>query len=241
MTRGTTVVKIRATWWFRTSQLLVSSASCPQVDDIGVMLILWLGMAASAIIFGFDFVPMTLCSLPNFFAFPLRSFPMASLIEGFFQFINPRQFVDDAPEVTTSSPRRDRSYLTLYDSYAGLGPVSPGRFWVPCTLRVYSPSQDLTDDVVHAHGRFSVVAAMEGNAPHLEIEVHRFVTMTNLDPNGNNPPDFRVSVTLFGRVSQRFDTVENTADKFFVLEVSDYIRDRTQTYTIRYVVLLFVR
>ena len=166
---------------------------------------------------------------------------MASLIEGFFQFINPRQFVDDAPEVMTSSPRKDRSYLTLYDSYAGLGPVSPGRFWIPSTLRVYSPSQDLTNDIVHVHGRFSVAAAMEEGIPRLEIEVHRFVTMDNLDPNGDNPQDFRVSVTLFGRVSQRFDIVENTADKFFVLEVSDYIRDRTQTYTIRCVVLFFVR
>jgi hypothetical protein len=195
-------------------------------------------MVASAITSGFHPAPLV-CFLSDIPASPPQSFPMASLIEGFFQFINPRPFVDDALDVMTSSPRKDKSYLTLYDSYVGLGPASPGRVWVPCTLRVYSPGQDLSNNVVHVHGRFSIVATIEEDDPCLEIEVHRFVTMTNFDARGDNPQDLRTSVMVFGRVSQRFDTVENTVDKFFTLDVSDYICDRTQTYIIRFVNLFF--
>lgn len=160
---------------------------------------------------------------------------MTSLIQGFFQLINPRQYVEDASESAPSSPRKDKSYLTLYDSYAGLGEVA-NRVWVPCDLRVYLGGQDLNEQVVQIHGRFCTVPSVEEDDPCLAIDVQRFVVMTNFEVKGGVQSDLRVSVTLLGRVSPPAEAVGNTADKFFTLEVSEYVRGRNKTYAMRFVI-----
>ena len=45
-----------------------------------------------------------------------------------------------------------------------------------------------------------------------------------IDPSGDqNPEDLRTSVTLCGRVVPVMDGVSDVADRFFTLEVSEYI------------------
>jgi hypothetical protein len=158
-------------------------------------------------------------------------FRMTSLIEGWFQLTNGRPFVD-----TTASPRKNKSYLSIYDSCTPLGPLSSEVF-ADCELRLFSPAnQPLENKVVHIHGRFSIIAVHGEDEPHLEIEVHRFVVMDALDPAGEaTPDDLSTSVTLYGRVTLIPDTIGTTADKFFTLEVRDYIRDHHQTFSIRFV------
>lgn len=158
---------------------------------------------------------------------------MASLIEGFFEVVDPREFGDEATG-TTSSPQRDRSYLTLYDSYIGLGPEK--KTWLPCKLRIYAPGQDLSDNVLHVHGRFVIVPTSGGEDPCFKIEVHRFLPMVDFIQDEKK---LRFSVTFYGRIYQQIDSPPGTEDGFFSVEVSDYVRDRSQSYIIRFVVSWF--
>ena len=121
---------------------------------------------------------------------------MASLIEGFFQVVNPRQF-DNIVIDDTGSPQRKRSPLTLYDSFLTLGTAS-AREWLPCHLRLYSPERDMDGQILHAHGRFAILPASEEESHRVNIEVHRFVIMSNLDLDDDKPLEFRTSVTLYG-------------------------------------------
>jgi len=159
---------------------------------------------------------------------------MASLIEGWLQPVNGRPFVDNSSDATTS-PRKVKSYLTVYDSFAALGYISSGIF-MDCELRLFLGNQTIEEKVIHIHGRFSVVAAAdEGEDPRLLVEVHRFVVMG--DPaNDKTPDDLRTSVTLSGRVVSATDSTATTADKFFILEVSEYIRDQIETFSTRFVI-----
>ena len=159
---------------------------------------------------------------------------MSCLIEGFFQPANGRPFADNSADTATTSPRKSKTYLSVYDSCAGLGPISSGIF-MECELRLFPANHTIDGKVIHAHGRFSVITAADKGDPHLEIEVHRFVIMNMMDPSSEDTPDdLRTSVTLSGRVVPVADTI-NSTDKFFTLEVSEYIRDRTQTFNIRFV------
>ena len=164
---------------------------------------------------------------------------MSSLIEGWFQLTNGHPFVDDSPD-TTTSPRKTKSYLSIYDSCATLGPISSGVF-AQCELRLFPGTQVLEGKVVHAHGRFSVITMANEDEPHrLQVEVHRFV-VTNIDPASDDTPgELHTSVTLSGRVVSAADATDNGADKFFTLEVSDYIRDRIQTFNIWFAPFLFL-
>ena len=92
--------------------------------------------------------------------------------------------------------------------------------------------------IVHAHGWFSVITSANNEGdPCLEIEVHRFVIMNTMDPLSEDTPDnLCTSVTLSGRVVSVADAI-NSTDKFFTLEVSEYIQDHTQTFSIWFVVL----
>ena len=57
----------------------------------------------------------------------------------------------------------------------------------------------------------------------------------NMDPSDEDTPDdIYTSVTLSGRVVSAADVTDDTADKFFMLEISEYIRDRNQTFNIRF-------
>ena len=60
--------------------------------------------------------------------------------------------------------------------------------------------------------------------------------MEVMDPAGDaTPDDLSTSVTLLGRAASLPDVVGASADKFFMLEVRDYIRDRNQMFSIRFV------
>jgi hypothetical protein len=163
-----------------------------------------------------------------------RTFYMASLIEGWFQLANSRPFVDNFPDTTTSSPRKNKSYLSLYDSCAILGSISSEVF-VECELRLFPGNHALEQKVVHAHGRFSVITPANEDKPRLQVEIHRFVVMDMIDPSSADTPEgLRTSVALSGRVVSVADATVNPADKFFMLEVSDYIRDHIQAFNIRF-------
>ena len=159
---------------------------------------------------------------------------MSLLIEGWFQLMNGHPFVDDLPDATTT-PRKTRSYLSIYDSCATLGPISSEDF-VQCELRLFPGNNLLDDKVVHVHGQFSIIASADEDQPHkLQIEVHRFV-ITNMNPTDEaTPDDLYTSVTLSGRVVSTTDAIDNGADRFFMLEVSEYIRDHIQLFNIRFV------
>ena len=157
---------------------------------------------------------------------------MSALIEGWFQLANGCPFVDDLPG-TAASTWKGKSYLSVYNSCAALGPISSEVF-AKCELRLFPGNQVLEDKVVHVHGRFSVVATADGDDPFcLQVEVHRFAIM-NMDPTSDDTPgDLHTSVTLSGRVVSTADATDNAADRFFTLEVSEYIRDHIQAFNIR--------
>lgn len=154
--------------------------------------------------------------------------PMSSLIEGFFEVIDPRVWGDDIANTATSSPQRDKSYLTLYDSYFGLG--SDHKTWLPCELRLYSPDEDLSDKVIHVHGRFVVVPSSAETDPCIKIEVYCFISMSDFVQEEKN---IRFSITFYGRVYQHINAPQGSNNKIFSVEVSEYVRDRSQTYIIR--------
>ena len=168
--------------------------------------------------------------LPNILHPSSRTSAMAALIDGWFQLVNGRPFVDTMPE-TAGSPRKNKSYLTLFDSNAPLGFISCHIF-ISSDLRIYSP-EDIDEKVVEIHGRFSIVPGEEGDPPSLQIDVHRFVVLTLVDADAKNVPDeSRTSVTLCGRVVSVADVTGNVVDKFFTVELSEYIRDHMQTFTL---------
>ena len=131
------------------------------------------------------------CPLPNILI------TMSSLIEGWFQLMNGHPFVDDLPDATTT-PQKTRSYLSVYNSCATLGPISSEDF-VQCELHLFPGNHLLDDKVVHVHGQFSIIASADEDQPHkLQIEVHRFV-ITNMNPTDKaTPDDLYTSVTLSG-------------------------------------------
>ena len=171
---------------------------------------------------------------------------MTSLIEGWFELVNGRAYVDDSSDKNTS-PRKDKSYLFVYDACAALGLLSSGVF-VDSELQMWTKNQVLERKVLHIHGRFSIVTTPGDDDPCLKIEVHHFVVMhasglgsdLETDPNSDpTPVEVRTSVTLCGQVTSTDDMAnDSSADKFFTLEVSDYICDRTQMFRIRFVSLL---
>ena len=112
-----------------------------------------------------------------------------------------------------------------------------------CELRLFTPAtQPLNDDVViHVHGRFSVVSTPDEDEPHLKIEVHRFIVMNAVDPmSATTPDELLTSVTLLGRAVPIPDAANETPDRYFQLEVKDYIRDHNQTFSIRFATFLFL-
>ena len=181
--------------------------------------------------------------LPCFPAYTQLSFlhspHMSSLIEGWFQLTNGRSFVDNASDTAAGSPRKSRSYLTLYDSCAILGTIS-SETSVDSDLRLYTQGQDLKDKAVHIHGRFSLLAANEEQPPHLQIDVHHFIVMPAFDAGGQGLPDAsHTSVVICGCIVSAAEVV-GSSDKFFMVEVSEYIRDRLQTFNIQFVMFSFV-
>jgi hypothetical protein len=138
---------------------------------------------------------------------------MASLTEGFFQVVNPHQFEDGT---------RNRTYLTLYDSYFALGPIST-REWLPCQLRLYSPDKDLNNQIIHLHGCFALISAPEEDDHCMEIDIHRLILMTNLDPKEGDPLDLRTSLTVYRQVLHQLDGLALSSDIFFSAEISDYV------------------
>jgi len=151
------------------------------------------------------------------------------------QLANGRPFVGDLPDTTTSSPRKNKSYLSIYDSCAILSSISSEVF-VECELQLFPGNHILEEKVVYAHGQFSVITATNEDKPCLQIEIHWFVVMDMIDPLSEDTPEgLRTSVTLSGQVMSTADTSGSAADKFFMLEVSDYIRDHIQTFNIRFV------
>lgn len=166
---------------------------------------------------------------------------MASLIEGWFAPVDPRPYVDDSPDEGVS-PRKEKSYLIVYDACAALGSLS-SRVFMDCELRLWPENQVLDQKTVHIHGRFSVAKTPGDDDPCLKIEVHRFVVMHTNDPTNDSnldptPDQVRTSVTLYGRVTSISDAAnDGGADKFFTLEISEHIRDRIQIFHIRSVLL----
>ena len=162
---------------------------------------------------------------------------MASLIEGFFQVVNGHPSIDDSAGSTVSPSRKGRSYtLTVYDSCVTLGSLPTGAF-AECQLRLYAPTQDLDGQVIHAHGRFAIDITPEG-LPSFQIDVYRFAIISSMDPASKDPvDDLRTSVTLFGHVVPLIGSLpEHTLDRYFMLGICDYVRDHTQSYTIRFVI-----
>jgi hypothetical protein len=160
---------------------------------------------------------------------------MTSLIEGFFQVVNPHQFGDNAINAGTPSPQKAKSYLTLYNSYVGIGPIAQ-REWLLCQLRLYSPDQGLDGRVVQVHRRFIVVPSSLEDDHCFEIEVHCFVFMNDMDPTSKNPPNTHFSVTVYSQVDRQLDSPTGTLDKFFTVEVIEFIRDHLQTYHLWFIV-----
>jgi len=152
---------------------------------------------------------------------------MASLIEGYFRLTGARPFAGGSAA---------KAYLTVYDSCAALGLMSEEVF-IDTELRVYS--QGLDGMVVHLYGRFSVVPATDEEDPYLLIEVHRFIA-TNIDPFDNTASkDRRTSVTVSGRVVPLTDVTGEVESGVFMLEVNEFIRDRNQSFTIRFATHFF--
>lgn len=178
------------------------------------------------------------CPLPHHLSDILPRTYMSSLIEGWFQLANGRSFVDNTPD-TTTSPRKNKSYLSVFDSCAVLGSI-PSEVFVESELRLYPGNHVLDKTVIHAHGRFAIVTADDDSDPSLQAEIHRFVIMDAINPSDDNTPEgLRTSVTLSGRVTAA-DAASGAGDKFFTLEVSDYVRDHTQTFSIRFVLFLII-
>lgn len=150
---------------------------------------------------------------------------MTSLIEGYFRLTGARPFAGGSAA---------KAYLTVYDSCAALGLMSEETF-IDTELRVYS--QGLDEVVVHLYGRFSVVPATEEEDPYLLIEVHRF-TATTINPfDKTAAKDRRTSVTVSGRVIPFTDATGEVESGIFVLEANEFIRDRSQSFTIRFATL----
>jgi hypothetical protein len=162
---------------------------------------------------------------------------MTCLIEGWFQLANPRQFTDNPPEATITSPRKPKQYLTIYDSCAALGSLASKAF-INTEVRLYNANQDINDKVIHLWGKFSVVSVDNEKGPHLQVDAHHFVVNT-LDPRGDFLPEaLRISVIVFGRVASVAEVAGNP-DKFLMLEASDWVRDHNQTFNIRLVIRSF--
>ena len=153
-----------------------------------------------------------------------RLFHMTSLIEGWF--LVRKKGEDDSLNLTNSR----KSYLSIFDSLPSLGPIST-EIYIDCELRLYpgpGGGERLEDQVIHAHGRFCINST--GEAPTLQMEVHRFDIMAV----GESIPDtLCTSVTLCGRVGPPEEAPDGL-DKFFTLEINEYIRDRTQMFNIRF-------
>ena len=141
------------------------------------------------------YCPPQLCLLPNAPIPPI----MLCLIEGFFQPASGHPFADNSTDTTTTSPRKSKTYLSIYDSCAGLGPISSGIF-VECELRLFPANHAIDGKIIHTHSRFSVItAADDEDDPRLEIEVHCFVVMNMMDPSSEDTLDnLCTSVTLSG-------------------------------------------
>lgn len=158
---------------------------------------------------------------------------MSALIEGWFHIFNGRPFDEVVQDSNPSSPRKIRPLLTLHDCCTTIG-VLCKKVHLESDLRLYSQIRDLHQRLIYARGRFSLTPTDEG-AAFVQIDAYR-ITILDLDPE-DSPDDIRTSVTLYGRVVPINDVVENTPDRFFMLEVSDYVRDHTQTFTIRFAFL----
>jgi len=191
--------------------------------------------------FSASLLPYLLRRLPHFPIFVLRLSQMTSLIEGWFEPVNGRPYVDDSLEKGSSS-RKDKSYLIVYDACAALGSLSSGVF-ADCEIWLWPGNQMLEEKVIHIHGRFSVVTAPGEDDPCLKVDVHHFVVMHANDsathPNPDPTPlEVRTSVTLCGQVTSITNVAnDGGANKFFGLEVSDYVRDCVQMFHIRFVSL----
>ena len=144
--------------------------------------------------------------------------------------MNGQPYGGDQSESTPSS-QRSKSYLTLYDSYAAIGPT-PTSVSVDCELRTYSPGLSLDDTLIQAHGRF-IIKRETGEPPHLDIELHHFAVVKGIDPTDPDLHGLRTSVTQCGRVISTTDTTDLSADRYIMLEVSEYVRDQTQTSTVQ--------
>ena len=60
--------------------------------------------------------------------------------------------------------------------------------------------------------------------------------MSHMDPSVETTLDeLRTSVTLLGQVIPLATVPENMTDRFFMLGVLDYVRDQTQSFTIKFV------
>ena len=159
---------------------------------------------------------------------------MTSLFEGWLQLYNGRPH--DAPPIADSPQREPEVRLYVYDSYAPLGPISAADF-LKAEVRL-SPSDSRIDrKLLHVHGRFCVVTHAD-RYPFLQMEIKRFVVMENMNPLGDDiPGELCSSVIVQGHVVPHGGALNNTADGFFMLEVSERIRDSTQTYSILCVLL----
>ena len=154
---------------------------------------------------------------------------MTSLIEGWFLLKKQEEKI-----VTGTPPSSQKTYLTIFDSCPGLGPLST-KIYIDCEIRLFAGGVELNDRIIHAHGRF-VTTTPSGKAPSLEMEAHRFDVMCADD----TPDTLCTSVTIIGRVSSS-EANPDVLDKFFTIDASDYVRDRMQAYKIRFGGSIFSR
>ena len=125
-----------------------------------------------------------------------------------------------------------KTYLVLHDACASLGPIKAAKP-IDSELRIYPGGDPIDNMVLHVQGRFCVVSPT-GETPFLLAEIHRFDIMHIADPSAETTPDtVRTSVTTCGRAIPS-DVVTDTRDRYFGLEMKEYIRDISHEFNITY-------
>ena len=149
---------------------------------------------------------------------------MSSLFEGWLQLYKGRRH--------EASPTVKSADLFVYESCASLGPLSASDF-IAAEVRLLPSGSSVQQKVLHVHGRFCVLTRADGSII-LQIDIQRFVIMENMNPlDSDVPGGLCSSVTVQGDVISTHDgSSGDVAVKFFMLKVSERMRDSTKMYTI---------
>ena len=155
---------------------------------------------------------------------------MSSLFEGWLQLYKGRPY--------EASPTVNSADVFVYESCASLGPLSASDF-IAAEVRLSPSGLSVEQKVLHVHGRFCVITRTDGSII-LQIDIHRFVIMENMNPLDRDVPEgLCSSVTVQGDVISTHDgSSDNAAIKFFMLKVSECMRDSAKTYTILFVFVI---